>query len=236
VGGEKEEMIIAGLDVSLTSPGIVKARLDDTTLDIIELDWCGFTTVIKDKKKCPSLFLYKKFNNYFERSIWMLDHILSFMFNWGGIYKVADYVAIEDYAFSSTGKSFHIGGFTEMVKMEIYKKEISMRLYDITLIKKLATWRGNADKLAMYDEFMNIPLEHRIDISKLPPVTKPHGKSPTSDIIDAYYIMSLLHTELKLRRGLLSLRDMSENMNWIFNRVTKTSDENILTRDFIKKV
>ena len=66
-------MIIAGLDVSLTSPGIVKARLDDTTLDIIELDWCGFTTVIKDKKKCPSLFLYKKFNNYFERSIWMQD-------------------------------------------------------------------------------------------------------------------------------------------------------------------
>ena len=230
-------MIIAGLDVSLTSPGIVKARLDDTTLDIIELDWCGFTTVIKDKKKCPSLFLYKKFNNYFERSIWMQDCIQSFLFNWDGIYKVPDYIAIEDYPYGgASGQVFHIGGFTEIVKLGLYQKGIALRLYDITLIKKLATFRGNADKLAMYDEFMNIPLEHRIDISTLPPVEKPHGKSPTSDIIDAYYIMKLLHTELKLRRGLLSLRDMSENMNWIFNRVTKTSDENILTRDFIKKV
>jgi hypothetical protein len=99
----------------------------------------------------------------------------------------------------------------------------------------MATGRGNADKLAMYDAFMQIPVEQRIDISTLPVVETSKGKSPTSDIIDAFYITKLLQTELKLRRGLLSLKDMSEDINWIFNRVTKTSDENILTREFIKK-
>lgn len=227
-------MIIAGLDVSLTSPGVVKAVLDDSTLDIVDMTWLGFTTVAKDHKNSKgSLKFYKKFPNYFERSIYIRDSILYFLF---GKSCFVDYAAFEDYPYGGvSGQVFHIGGFTEIIKLELYQLGASLRLYDITLIKKLATFRGNADKLAMYDEFINIPVEHRIDISDLPKVETSKGKSPTSDIIDAYYIMKLLQTELKLRRGLLSLRDMSENMNWIFNRVTKTSDENILTREFIKK-
>ena len=228
-------MIIAGLDISLTSPGIVRAILNDDTLDITSKTWIGFTTVMKDYKKCiGNLLFYKKFSNYFERSMWMRDTMMDFLFAAGSV----DYAAIEDYPYAGgvTGRIFHIAGFTEILKLTLYQRNIALRWYDITLIKKLATDRGNADKLAMYDAFVALPLENRIDISMLPPVQNPKGKSPTSDVIDAFYIMKLLQTELKLRRGLLSLKNMSESMNWIFNRVTKTADENILTREFIKKV
>lgn len=226
-------MIIAGLDISLTSPGVVKFILDDTTLDITCKTWIGFTSVKKDYDKCKgNLLFYKKFPNYFERSIWIRDSIMDFLFASGHV----DYAAVEDYPYGgASGQVFHIGGFTEIIKLQLYQKNISQRLYDITLIKKMATGRGNADKLAMYDAFMKIPVEERIDISKLPIVETSKGKSPTSDIIDAFYITKLLQTELKLRRGLLSLKDMSEDINWIFNRVTKTADENILTREFIKR-
>lgn len=228
-------MIIAGLDISLTSPGIVRAVLNDKTLDIEFMTWRAFTTVAKDFKKCPDrLEFYKKFPNYFERSLWMLKRINQYLYDNGQ--RAVDYAAVEDYPYGgASGQVFHIGGFTEIVKLSLYEAQVSLRWYDITLIKKMATGRGNADKLAMYDAFIKIPVEERIDISRLPVVETTKGKTPTSDIIDAFYIMKLLQTELKLRRGLLSLKDMSEDMNWIFNRVTKTSDENILTRDFIRK-
>lgn len=229
-------MIIAGLDISLTSPSVIRAVLNDKTLNIEYMTYLAFTTVAKDFKKCPvNLEFYKKFPNYFERSIWMRQRINRYLYDNGQ--GTVDYAAVEDYPYvGASGRIFHIGGFTEMIKLSLYEAQVALRWYDITLIKKMATGRGNADKLAMYDAFIKIPVEERIDISKLPVVETSKGKSPTSDIIDAFYIMKLLQTELKLRRGLLSLRDMSEDMNWIFNRVTKTADENILTREFIKKI
>ena len=226
-------MIIAGLDISLTSPGVVRAVLDEN-LDIQRLSWMGFTDVQKVHKACSdNLFYYKKFNCYIDRSIWMREKIMDFLYP--SVDSSVHYVAIEDYAFDSTGKAYHIGGFTEILKLSIYEKCSFLRWYDISLIKKFATGKGNSDKLSMYDAYMGIPANERVDISHLPVVDYTKGKSPTSDLIDAFFIMKMLQMELKLRRGILTMRDLSEDQIWIFNRVTQTSKENILTRDFVKK-
>lgn len=228
-------MIITGLDISLTSPGVVKAELD-INLDIKKISWLGFTTVKKDYKKCPELLMYNKFDNYFERTVWIRNAILNFLFkDEFGCPQQVNYATFEDYPYAGvSGQIFHIGGFTEIIKLALYEREVALRWYDIVQVKKLATTRGNADKLSMYDAYMKIPVEERIDISKLPKVETAKGKSPTSDIIDAYYLTKLLQIELKLRKGLIRLQDMTEDMIWIFNRVTQTAKENILTREFIK--
>ena len=227
-------MIIVGVDVSLQSSGLVKADLDDD-LEIRQMAWLGFTTVkdvYKDNKE--NLHFYKQFPVYLDRSIWMRDTIINNLYNEFELPPM--YIAIEDYAYQETsGRTFHIGGFTEILKLEIYLRHAKIRLYDITLIKKFATTRGTADKIAMYDAYMKIPLKERIDISTLPIVDNAKGKSPTSDIIDAYYIMKMLQLELKLRRGIVTLRELTEDQIWVFNRITKTSKENILTRDFLEK-
>lgn len=227
-------MIIVGVDVSLQSSGMVKADLGND-LDIRMISWLGFTTVKKlYNVNKENLLFYKPFSVYLDRSIWMRDKILNNLYN--EFDHPPTHVAIEDYAYNDvTGMTFHIGGFTEILKLEIYLRRAKIRLYDITLIKKFATTRGNADKISMYDAFMKIPLKDRIDISTLPPVSNPKGTSPTSDIIDAYFIMKLLQLELKLRRGIITLRELTEDQIWVFNRVTKTSKENILTRDFLER-
>jgi hypothetical protein len=221
-------MIIAGMDISLTSSGIVRAELDDN-LEVKTLSWFGFTNVAKVYKACEdNLFFYKDFPNYIERTIWMRNIILKELFP-------VEYVAVEDYSFASSGLTFNIGGFSEILKTAIYEASSYLRWYDIALIKKFATEKGNSDKLRMYDEYMKIPLNQKIDISKLPPVESGKGKSPTSDIIDAYYIVKMLQMELQLRRGIKVMRDLTEDQIWVFNRVTQTSKENIITREFLHK-
>lgn len=226
-------MIIAGIDISLTSPGVVKAVLNEN-LDVVNYSWLAFTTVKKMKSSTGNLYYYKKFPCYMDRSIFMKEKIMNFLYIDPN--NPPDYVAIEDYAFLANGLVFHIGGFTEILKLDIYQRMSSIRLYDITLIKKFAASKGNADKIRIYDEFMKLPPDERVDISGLPVVDHAKGRSPTSDIIDAFYITKLLQLELKLRRGLVRMQDLTEDEIWIFNRVTKTSDENILSREFIKKL
>lgn len=226
-------MIIAGLDISLTSPGVVRAVLDNN-FEIEHLSWMGFCDVLKTKNACKdNLHYYKKFDCYIDRTIFIRDKILSFLYPCPE--NNVEYVAVEDYAFAGTGAVFHIGGFTEIMKTSMYERDTALRLYDIALIKKFATGKGNGDKLSMYDAYMKIPADEKIDISRLPTVEYTKGKSPTSDLIDAFYIMKMLQLELKIRNGVLSMRDLTEDQIWIFNRVTQTSKENILTREFIKR-
>jgi Holliday junction resolvasome RuvABC endonuclease subunit len=219
-------MIIAGLDLSLTSSGIVKFLLNDN-LCVESNSWLGFTDIIKIAKLYPNNLCFYKIgkngiDNYIDRSNFMLYTINRYLDD-------VNYIAIEDYSYNSTGKNYHIGGFIEQVKKDFYYKNVPIRLYDITSIKKFATGNGNADKIMICDHF-NVVDSMRIDISKLP-----EYKSPKTDIVDAWYITCLLLLELKLRKGLISLKELDQNEISIFNRVTKSNPVNLLDRPFMKK-
>lgn len=217
-------MIIVGADLSMNGSGLVKLYLDDD-LKVYKTDRMGFCSV--KKYESDGIYLYRKkdFKHRYNATKWMLEKIKDFV-------SPANYIAIEDYAFGASGNNFDIGEFIGQIKYMVFANDIPMRLYDPNSIKKFATGKGNADKISMYDSFINVN-DIKPDIKGLPIPNKGSGVTPTSDIIDAYWIAMLLRQELSLRKGIDILRDLDENLISIFNRVTKSNPVNILDQDFI---
>lgn len=218
-------MIIVGLDLSMNGSGLVKLTLDDN-LEVIKAECEAFCSVKKHSSDIVHLFKKKDYDNRQSINIWMRDKILKFV-------KDADYAAIEDYAFGAKGAVFDIGEFVGYIKMNLFEKKIPFRLYDPNSIKKYGTGKGNADKITMYDKFMDYN-ETKIDIKAMPVPNKGSGVTPTSDVVDAFWIAKLLQLELQLRKGFKTLQGLSEDDISIFNRVTKARPESILSTDFIK--
>jgi hypothetical protein len=144
------------------------------------------------------------------------------------------HIALEDYAYGGSGNITDLAEFCGFVKLKQYSDNKKIRVYDIPSIKMFATTFGNSDKLSMYQAFLK-ETEMKPDISKMPVVAKGNGISPTSDIVDAYWISRFLQLELKLRKGLVQLKDLDETKIKLFNRVTKAQPQNLLATDFIEK-
>lgn len=217
-------MNICGIDYSINSPAIIKAKLDND-LEINKLTYLGFTDVKKIAKTDNNIIHYdkkKQFKNNYEKYIWIREHIINFI-------NKSTYVAIEGYAYSKKGLVFNIAESTMCTKIAIYERKIPIRIYDPSTIKMYATFKGNVGK----DE-MNLAYENykdlKLDLSHLPSL-----KSPKEDFVDAFYILKLLQLEMKLRHGMISLKDLPLKHIEIFNRVTKANPVNLLAQDFISK-
>lgn len=112
-----------------------------------------------------------------------------------------DQVFIEGYSFSSTGRVFNIAENTAILKHKLYRLGSMINTVPPTVIKKMATGKGNANKDMMYESFCketNLKVELK---DRLSPNKKSIG-SPISDIVDAYYICkygfnTLLNDDLK---------------------------------------
>ena len=100
-------------------------------------------------------------------------------------------VAIEDYAYSATGKVFHIGEHTGVLKYLLFQSGYTIKSIPPTVIKKFATGKGNADKSRMTQAFLNVypPAEawRSVFFPRTAQTASP-AKSPLSDIADAYWI------------------------------------------------
>jgi Holliday junction resolvasome RuvABC endonuclease subunit len=223
-------MIIAGLDISINSPAVVKYMLDEN-LDIVNSEYLGFTTVKKNRTNNVIHYNKKDFKHDFDKHIFITDKVIEFVSD-------CSHIALEDYAFEGKGRVFDIGEFTGHIKKSAYKSKKKMQLYAPKSIKLFAGGhgQGNANKIEMKDFFYNYKENKNkniIDISMLPEVTKLKGVSPTSDIIDAFWVAEILRTELKLRKGIITLRECEEQVISVFNKVTKNLPDNALSRDFI---
>jgi hypothetical protein len=220
-------MKIAGLDLSKNSPGCVKLTLDDWTLDITNVEFCGFTSVKKNESKGINFFKKDDFNFDQDQFLKLENIIFDFL-------EDVSHIALEDYAYGGSGNITDLAEFCGFVKLKQYSDNKKLRVYDIPSIKMFATTFGNSDKLSMYQAFLK---ENALkpDISKMPVVAKGNGVSPTSDIVDAYWISRFLQLELKLRKGLVQLKDLDETKIKLFNRVTKAQPQNLLATDFIEK-
>lgn len=229
-------MNICGLDLSPTSPGLVKCELDDG-LNIVSTERLGFCGVSKKKLEketaSKNIFHYDKDLQRYDRFNFILSRIFDFC-------KNVEYAAIEDYAYGGSGDLTQISEFAGAVKFFLYHQNTSIRLVDPQTVKYFSTGAGIATKKQMYDSYVSSiwNIIEKVDVNDLPilPASKEKsGISPTSDIIDSWFLMKVLHTELQLRKGLIKLSDLSDNQIKVFNRTTKAFPENILVRDFIKK-
>jgi len=222
-------MFIIGIDYSKNSPGVMISKLDKN-FDIINTQYRGFTSVKKTSKLDSNLVFYhkKQFNNDIEKAIWLRDNIIDFI-NSFDLYRQSSniYCAIEGYAYAAKGKVFDIAESTMCTKLGIYYIPIPLRIYEPSTIKKFAV-KGNAGKVEMGDAYIKIKDSTKPNLNHLQLY-----KSPSEDLVDAYFCMKLLQMELKLRKGVVQMKDLDSKIIEIFNRVTKAYPVNILNRPFI---
>lgn len=97
-----------------------------------------------------------------------------------------DVVCIEGYSMGSVGQVFTIAENTAILKYKLYEKSIKYNIVPPTTLKKYATGKGNADKLMMYEAFVN---KTGIDPRK---ILNSSAKlsSPFTDIADSFWLAS----------------------------------------------
>lgn len=107
-------------------------------------------------------------------------------------------VWIEDYAFAATGRVFHIGENTGILKHYLDNAAIEYTPVPPTVVKKFATGKGNADKHKMTDAFLRDYPPAVAWITQFFPRFKDGqivAKSPLSDLADAYWIAKYAHSQ-----------------------------------------
>ncbi len=223
-------MIIAGVDASINSTGVVLLELHDHNYDSFRVDYLGFTQVKKHESINILHYSKKDFKTYMEQNLWMRSKIMEFC-------KDAEYIAIEDYAYAASGKVFHIAEFSGLLKHRMYASKKNIRLYDPLTIKMFATTKGSADKIRMVDEFdTNTSWQTKPDIDFLIDKNRASSKydSPRSDLVDAYFIAKLLQLELSFKSGRQKISSFVGNnrVEEIFTRKTKGNPIALIDRDF----
>lgn len=174
-------MIVAGIDYSLTSPSICVIDAD-----IWQFDKCEFYYIVKKEKNVVTdgrqFFgtVYPEYlcdaHRYDNLTNWSLDILMD---------SHVEKVFMEGYAFNAVGRIFQIAENTGMLKHSMWKNKIPYDVFPPSLIKKFATTKGNANKEAMYESFLE---ETGIDIRKKLDIRSEKQWNPLSDIVDAYYI------------------------------------------------
>lgn len=222
-------MKIAGLDLSISSSGVVVETLDDN-FEIQSVQHYGFTNKKKLTMENIEYYSNKDFLNDYQKYQWMADKI----FEWC---KDCDYVAVENYAFGKTGATgmiFSLAEFEGNIKLGLFNRGKKLRFYAVNQIKKFFTEYGLSDKIGMKDAFEKKD-GVKPDLSLLPEVDNGHGVSPTSDIIDAFAICEYLRKELRLRNGIELLHEQTKTIIECFNAVTKEHPMGLLAAPFIEK-
>ena len=173
-------MAYAGIDLSLTSPAICVFQGQGD----FNIDQCIFYYMTDTPKRVyqgnningSSFPQYAtSYERYDNISKWALSIVATF-----GI----DTVYIEDYSFGSTGRIFNIAENTGILKYNLWKQGVEIYTIPPTVVKMMATGKGNANKEQMQLSFIE---ETKVDIKQMLSLTEKQW-NPSSDIIDSYYI------------------------------------------------
>jgi Holliday junction resolvasome RuvABC endonuclease subunit len=174
---------ICGIDYSMTSPAMCIHHGD-----VWSHKNCTFLYLAKTEKACVTEgqfagTVYPKYSCDTER----YHNLSQWAFNTFAEYGV-DKCYIEGYAFNAVGRVFQIAENTGLLKYSMWKSDIDFDVFTPSMIKKFATGKGNSNKEAMYESFLE---ETNIDIREALKITSEKQWNPLSDIVDAYYIAKL---------------------------------------------
>jgi len=170
--------ISAGIDYSISGPALCIGNGS--------FEECKLFTMTKESKDSDHL---RTFSNItveelpidYETDITRFETIAMFFIN-----KLIEYniksVNLEGYAFAASGRVFTIAEHTGILKYLLHKNHIEYNILSPGTIKKFASGKGNANKI-----IMNTAFEEQTKI-KLVPKENKIGKSPYSDLIDAFFI------------------------------------------------
>jgi Holliday junction resolvasome RuvABC endonuclease subunit len=175
-----------GIDLSLTSPAVCVHIGDDFSFDN-----CRFYFLTDIQKRVNTFltlrgdvtvtaFPMNSYSSPEERYHNITTHIM----------KVIDQhnvvqVFLEDYAYNATGQVFQIAENAGQLKYRLWTRKLEYTCIPPTVIKKFATDKGNATKEMMEAAFLQ---ETGIELKGPLGMTKKQW-NPSSDLIDAYYIV-----------------------------------------------
>lgn len=130
------------------------------------------------------------------------EHTASALIEWITQYPDVRTVVLEDYAFNATGRVFHIGEHTGILKLLLMRADYHVCAVPPTVVKKFATGKGNADKPRMTAAFLKSYPEAQFWHTTFFPRTRAAAsvaKSPLSDLADAYWIAKYAASQCNAR-------------------------------------
>ena len=176
-------MKLAGIDYGITSPAITIFEGEKKDFSFKQ---CTFHSLSDHKITNTSKFkfyLHEKWDceqqRYDNISMWAMSLV-----------DTCDFVAIEGYSMASKGKVFNLAENCGVLKHVLWMLGIPMEIVPPTRVKKVAG-KGNATKDTMYDYWLK---ETGYNLKDKFQPTRKLG-SPTTDIVDSYYICKYLVTE-----------------------------------------
>lgn len=189
-------MKIIGIDYSITSPALClfegkrwalgncqfhfmtdKKTLHDTFKHKTTVHLTGAPSIPVQENYTDNMYRFERISN------WAVNIINDFQ---------PEFIAIEGYSMGSTiGRAFDIAENTALLKYKI-QNNYPYLVYPPTVVKKFATGKGNASKIAIRDAFVE---ETGINLNDILGLKTSKPTNPVSDIIDAYYIAKLLYED-----------------------------------------
>lgn len=237
-------MKIYGLDLSLDHAGVVSINKEGLVTNYL------YTTTSKKMASVDSKhsYLLSKKAKDESKDIFRLRRMAEIAvallnFDDGFFYKVtpSTYTSIEGYAYSSQTTSIcQIAELTGFLKHMIFEGGGNIRIHDPLTVKLFAVNTGKCLKKDIVEkarESFDIPEDlikkKKIKKKGFEPIEEYDG--PATDLADAYFLARMVQIELELRKGKITLGELSDNKRRIFLRVTKAYPVNILDRPFICK-
>lgn len=174
--------IVVGIDYSMTCPAASMFSSSDQTFADVKMFYIHGT-----QRRCPVPNIHQVCYLVPDSQEERFDFLSSQFVSWIMAHTIGNEVVVyvEDYAFNARGKVFHIGENTGLLKHKLWKNGIECRVVPPTVVKKFATGRGNADKVAMYLAFMK---KTGVDLKKEFKTKMAGVGSPFGDLADAYFI------------------------------------------------
>jgi len=174
---------IIGIDYSLTSPAICIA---DESFDFSK---CEFYYLTSKKKHLGKVYKnitgdeHKEYNDPIERFTNISDWVFKSIHTLSNVHQGME-IYIEGYSYGSKGQAiFQIAENCGILKHRLSERKLTYGIVVPSVVKKMATGKGNADKEKMYEQFTK---DTKIDLKKVFDMNKLNN--PVTDIIDSYYI------------------------------------------------
>lgn len=180
-------MIIAGIDYSITSPAICVGEVG------APFEECRLYSFGPKKYQgdCENITIdaYPSWNLMMERYHLLSEWSMKILEQ-----HIVEHVGIEGYSFGSKGKVFNLAENAGVLKYKIWQRNIELLEIPPTTAKKFATGKGNANKEALYQSFLD---ETSYDIKGKIGDTKKGVGNPVSDLVDAYYMFKFLSHQIE---------------------------------------
>ena len=170
---------ILGVDLSLTSPAVCLFEGTEVSFDFCSFFYLTSVEKLTGSKQPTNGTLIPTYKSNEERYHFISQWIIQIISE-----NDPAHVFIEDYSFASTGRVFNIAENCRVLKYLLWRKGITFTTIPPTVIKKIATGKGNSNKQAMEESFIK---ETGFDMRKHLQLSK-SASNPVSDIIDSYYV------------------------------------------------